>query len=136
MSDEPFKLEKMWVQQEDFIRLLQEKRGFPRLPIDISTKPGQKLLKDIRNHIMEELFEAGQHLKNAKSHRATEIPEVDFEAYTEECVDVLHLLFELVIASGISLDKLVDAYLKKGDVNTKRIENGYLRSSNQQSVGF
>jgi predicted house-cleaning noncanonical NTP pyrophosphatase (MazG superfamily) len=74
---------------------------------------------------MEELFEAGQHLKNAKSHRATEIPEVDREAYLEELVDALHLYLELVIASGVSRKELVEAYLKKGRINTQRILEGY-----------
>ena len=119
------RLETMWSQQVAFMRLLQEKRGFPEFPTDISSKKGQKFLKDIRNHIMEELFEAGQHLKNAKSHRATEIPEVDREAYKEELVDALHLYFELAIASGISLDELVKAYLDKGQVNEERIRSGY-----------
>lgn len=107
------------------MRLLQEKRGFPQFPTDITTKKGQQFLKDIRNHMFEELFEAGLHLKNAKSHRATEIPEVDREAYKEELVDALHLFFELVIASGISLDELVAAYMTKGDTNFIRIMNGY-----------
>ena len=122
MSD---RLDTMWDQQERFMRLLQAKRGFPEFPTDLSTKKGQQFLKDIRNHLMEELFEAGQHLKNAKSHRATEIPEVDREAYKEELVDALHLYFELVIASGISLDELVKAYLDKGNVNVERIRSGY-----------
>lgn len=123
MSDD--KLKNMWDQQEAFMRLLQEKRGFPEFPTDLASKRGQQFLKDIRNHLMEELFEAGQHLKNAKSHRATEIPEVDREAYKEELVDVLHLYLELVIASGITLNELYDAFMKKGDINEERIRGGY-----------
>jgi len=119
------RLTQMWDQQESFMRLLQEKRGFPQFPTDLASKKGQQFLKDIRNHLMEELFEAGQHLKNAKSHRATEIPEVDREAYKEELVDALHLYLELVIASGISLEELVEAYLQKGRVNVERIRSGY-----------
>lgn len=119
------RLKKMWEQQVAFMRLLQEKRGFPEFPTDISSKKGQQFLKDIRNHLMEELYEAGQHLKNAKSHRATDIPEVDREAYVEELVDALHLYFELVIASGVSLEELHEAYMKKGDVNFERINGGY-----------
>lgn len=115
----------MWNQQYHFMKLLQEKRGFPEFPTDLTSKKGQQFLKDIRNHLMEELFEAGQHLKNAKSHRATEVPEVDREAYTEELVDVLHLYFELIIASGISLEELYAAYISKGAVNVSRIESGY-----------
>lgn len=123
MSDD--RLNQMWDQQEAFMRLLQRKRGFPDFPTDITAKKGQQFLKDIRNHLMEELFEAGQHLKNAKSHRATELPEVDREAYKEELVDALHLYFELVIASGVSLDELFEAYMAKGNINFDRIENGY-----------
>lgn len=119
------RLERMWQQQLHFMKLLQEKRNFPHFPTDITSKKGQQFLKDIRNHIMEELFEAGQHLKNAKSHRATELPEVDRESYKEELVDVLHLYFELVIASGVTLDELFDAYMTKGDTNFDRICAGY-----------
>lgn len=122
MSD---RLEMMWQQQLNFMKLLQEKRNFPQFPTDISSKKGQQFLKDIRNHLMEELFEAGQHLKNAKSHRATELPEVDREAYVEELVDALHLYIELAIASGVTLDELFEAYMQKGDVNCERIKGGY-----------
>ncbi len=119
------RLTKMWTQQESFMRLLQEKRGFPDFPTDISSKAGQKFLKDISHHIMDELFEATQHLKNAKSHRATLVPEIDREAFKEELVDALHLYFELAIAAGISLDELIQTYMKKGEVNFERIRGGY-----------
>lgn len=118
-------LKDMWDQQVEFMKLLQEKRGFPEFPADLTSKKGQQFLKDIRNHLMEELFEAGQHLKNAKSHRVTNIPQVDREAYKEELADALHLFFELVIASGISREEMVEAYIKKGNVNFERIGNGY-----------
>lgn len=118
-------LNRMWDQQVAFMRLLQEKRGFPQFPTDLTSKKGQQFLKDIRNHLMEELFEAGQHLKNAKSHRATDIPEIDREAYKEELVDALHLYFELVIASGITMEELVEAYMEKGEINVGRIQTGY-----------
>ncbi len=119
------RLTDMWNQQHDFMILLQEKRNFPSFPVDITSKAGQKLLKDIAHHMMDELFEAGQHLKNAKSHRLTEVPHVDRKAYVEELVDVLHLYFEKVQASGITLDELYEAYMEKGRVNVSRINNGY-----------
>lgn len=125
LLEEDDRLDQMWEQQEAFMRLLQDKRNFPQFPTDLTSKKGQQFLKDIRNHLMEELFEAGQHLKNAKSHRATDVPEVDREAYKEELVDALHLYFELVIASGITAQELVDAYLKKGATNFERIRTGY-----------
>lgn len=119
------RLTKMWEQQEGFMRLLQQKRGFPEFPTDLASKKGQQFLKDIRNHLMEELFEAGQHLKNAKSHRATDLPEVDREAYKEELSDALHLFIELTIASGITLEELFQTYMQKGETNVKRINEGY-----------
>ncbi len=119
------RLSEMWNQQLEFMRLLQKERGFPEFPVDISDKKGQKHLKDIQHHIMDELFEASQHLKNSKSHRATLVPEVDRESYKEELVDALHLYIELVIASGISLEELVEAYLNKGIINEQRIKGGY-----------
>ena len=119
------RLSRMWEQQVDFMKLLQQERNFPEFPTDLSSKKGQKFLDDIRHHCQDELHEAAQHLKNSKSHRATEIPEIDREAFLEELVDALHLYFELVIASGISLEELVEAYLQKGRVNVDRIKNGY-----------
>lgn len=118
-------LHKMWDQQVEFMRLLQKKRNFPEFPVDLSSKKGQQFLNDIRNHLMEELFEAGQHLKNAKSHRVTELPQVDRDAYKEELADVLHLYFELLIASGITLDEIVETYMTKGEINVARINNNY-----------
>jgi hypothetical protein len=126
-ADQPTsdQLTTMWQQQLEFMQLLQQERDWPEFPVDLASKKGQQFLKDIRNHLMEELFEAGQHLKNAKSHRATDIPEIDREAYKEELVDALHLYFELVIASGITLEELVKAYIDKGEINVGRIETGY-----------
>jgi len=122
MSD---KLQKMWDQQFAFMKLLQEKRGFPDFPVDITSKSGQKFLKNITHECMGELFEANQELKNSKNHRATEISHIDRDAYVEELVDSLHFFFEIVIASGVTLDELYDSYMKKGEINFSRIENGY-----------
>jgi hypothetical protein len=119
------KLQKMWEQQLEFMNLLKEKRGFPEFPVDISSKSGQKFLKGITYECMGELFEANQELKNSKTHRATEITDLDKEAYLEELIDSLHFFFEIVIASGITLDEMYDAYMRKGVKNFNRIENGY-----------
>ena len=70
-------LEKLWSQQNDFMKLLQSKRTFPEFPLDLSKKEHQKFVKDIANDCMHELFEAIHLLKNAKLHRSTEIPEFD-----------------------------------------------------------
>lgn len=119
------RLQQMWDQQEQFMKLLQEERGFPNFPVDITSKQGQQFLDGVSYHMIKELFEAGLHLKNTKSHRATEIKEVDKEAYKEELVDVLHLYFEICLAAGINLDELFECYIKKGNINVNRIKNGY-----------
>lgn len=119
------RLQKMLEQQKSFMELLQKHRNFSTFPVDPTSKSGQKLLKSITHECMHELFEANQVLKNSKDHRATEVSEFDREHYVEELVDALHYFFEIVILSGISLDELNDAYMKKGNINIDRIKNGY-----------
>ena len=114
----------MWKQQYDFMKLLQEKRGFPQFPVDLSTKSGQQFLKSITHECMEELFEANKELKNGKSHRLTEV-ETDRSAYIEELSDAMHFLFEIIILSGISQEEFFDMYMRKGETNFNRINNGY-----------
>ena len=125
MSYDNDKLRAMWQQQVEFMRLLQEKRGFPSFPVDITSKNGQKFLTDISHHCTDELFEARQHLKNAKSHRVTEVTDLDRSKYVEELADALHLYFEICIASGISLEELYESYMTKGEINVERIKSGY-----------
>lgn len=125
VQDQRNQLHDMWEQQLSFMRLLQEKRGFPEFPVDTSSKPGQQFIDGIAFHLMKEVFEAIQHLKNAKQHRATEITDFDHNAYLEELVDVQHLFYEICIASGIGLDDFYDAYMAKGRTNVERIAGGY-----------
>jgi uncharacterized protein (DUF2344 family) len=119
------KLQQMWTQQESFMKLLQKKRNFPEFPVDVTSKGGQKFLKGITHECMHELFEANMMLKNSKDHRATDVTEFDKDSYVEELVDALHYFFEIVITSGVSMDELHEAYMKKGQINIVRIESGY-----------
>jgi len=119
------KFEKMWNQQEEFMKLLVKSRGFPQFPVDVTTKESQQFIDGIIHHTMKELFEAGQHLKNSKAHRATENKEFHREEYKVELADALHLLYEICIVSGITQDELYEAYMKKGETNVDRIKNGY-----------
>lgn len=119
------KLEKMFEQQKLFMNLLQEKRKFPDFPFDLSKKENQKFIKDISYEAVGELFEAIQHLKNSKMHRSTELPHLKREEYLEEIVDCVHYIFEILIMSGFDCEEFYDAYIKKGEINTKRILNDY-----------
>lgn len=107
------------------MRLLQQTRKFPEFPVDLTTKDGQRTVKQYSYECADELHEARQLLKNSKPHRATEISEIDMDEYKSELVDALHYFFEIVILSGISADELYEAYMKKGEKNTNRIKNGY-----------
>jgi hypothetical protein len=118
------RLIQMFKQQEQFMNLLREKRGFPDFPVDLSSKAGQKLLKNISYECADELHEARQHLKQ-KDHRISDMGGVDRAEYVEELVDALHYFFEIVIASGITVDEMFEAYMKKGEVNTTRITGDY-----------
>jgi thymidine phosphorylase len=119
------KLSQMWQQQADFMKLLTEKRDFPVFPVELTTKAGQKFIAETVHHCADELHEARQHLKNSKAHRVSDVAGIDVEAYLEELVDAQHLLFEVVIASGFSVDEFFNKYIAKGKVNVERINNGY-----------
>jgi NTP pyrophosphatase (non-canonical NTP hydrolase) len=119
------RFEQMWTQQEAFVKLLQEKRNFPKHPVDVSTKQGQQLLESIAFNTMKEMFEAIQLLKNSKHHRSTEISDFDIESFKEELSDVLHYFVEVAILAGISSNELFESYMKKGKLNEERINSGY-----------
>lgn len=118
-------LQTLFQQQIEFMKLLRSKNLFQEFPVDIATKHGQKLCKDIAHDAMDELHEAIQHLKNSKQHRVTEIKEFDREKYIEELVDHLHFFIELCVVSSVSVQELCDAYFKKGEVNISRVNAGY-----------
>ena len=119
------KLEEMYSQQYEFNSLLRDERNHPDFPLDLTQKKNQQLLKNLAHECMHELFEANILLKNSKNHRVTEFKEFDREAYKEELVDALHYLFGIVIYSGISVNELHEAYMKKGLTNVQRVKSGY-----------
>lgn len=115
----------MFTQQEEFLNLLTEKRNHPEFPLDISKKESQTFLKTLSHECMHELFEANMHLKNSKMHRSTELQDFDKEAYIEEIADVFHYLIGICIYSGIDIETVFDAFMKKGEKNFSRINSGY-----------
>lgn len=124
-SDHQDRLKLMWDQQESFMRLLQKYRSFPDFPVDLSSKSGQKFIKGLMHECMDELHESLQHLKNSKDHRATEVAGFDRDEFVEELCDSLHYFMEIAIASGVEIEELFDAYIKKGKINEERIIKGY-----------
>ena len=118
-------LDEMYNQQRDFNTLLKEERQYPEFPLDLSLKKNQQILKGLAHECMHELFEANHLLKNSKNHRVTEVTEFDRESYKEELVDALHYFFGIVIYSGITVEELHEAFMKKGEINIQRVKSGY-----------
>ena len=115
----------MFRQQQEFLELLRDKRDHPDFPLNLSVKESQQFLKSLSHECMHELFESNMLLKNSKKHRTTEFIDFDRESYKEELSDVMHYLIGILIYSGISVEEMFEMYMKKGQVNIDRINNGY-----------
>lgn len=94
-------------------------------PVDVTTKSGQRTLRDVGLKAIEELHEALRHFKNWKPHRHTDIPDFDRAKFLEEMADSLAFQLELLILLGVSADEFIDAYTSKVEVVYGRINSGY-----------
>lgn len=121
------KLNEMFELQQQFMHMLCDRfEGYyPAWPIDVKKKESQTLLRDVTLKGVEEMFEALQELKNAKSHRQTDVPDLDRDAFLEENVDALKYFFTTLMLVGITPDELYTAYVKKHQKICKRLQEGY-----------
>lgn len=118
-------LETMWNQQDDFMRLLQTHRGFPLYPVELTSKDGQRHIKNVGHDAMHELFEALHLLKNSKNHRKTEIKEFDRAEFVEEIVDAQKFILEMLILAGVSREEFYEKFQEKTHINNERILGNY-----------
>lgn len=121
------RLTRMLEMREHFMRELAANRPgvLQKWPVDITSKDGQQAIRDNVLKGVEEMFEALQHLKNWKPHRASEVKDFDQDAFLEEYVDAFNFFLAVPIMLGISADELFEAYLKKDVVIHERIKRGY-----------
>ena len=87
------KLENIFHKRSTFMNEIREKfpDSYPEnWPVNISEKSSQNILRETALKGVEEMFEALQHLKNWKSHRETNIPEINREEFLEEIVDAFN----------------------------------------------
>ena len=117
-------LEEMFLRQKEFMELLREHDILPEWPIDLTTKPGQRIIKEYIFNMIEEIAEASFTLKN-RVHKLSNDGQVDFEHYKEELVDALSYFMEICILSGISEHELFTEYCKKNAIVKERLESGY-----------
>jgi NTP pyrophosphatase (non-canonical NTP hydrolase) len=118
------KLDKVFVKQREFVDMLVEHDKFPEYPVDLTTKPSQRLAKEIILNLIEELMEASFTLKN-RQHKLTDDRELDFEHYREELGDAFAYFIELCLISGISADDLYNEYARKNQIVKQRLADGY-----------
>jgi len=121
------RLTRMLEMREHFMKELAANRPgvLQKWPVDITSKDGQQAIRDNVLKGVEEMFEALQHLKNWKPHRASEVKDFDQDAFLEEYVDAFNFFLAVPIMLGISADELFEAYLKKDVVIHERIKRGY-----------
>lgn len=124
VSSAPDRLADMFKRQETFMQMLKDADKLPEWPIDIQSKFGQRMLKEINGELVGELYEAMYILKN-KAHRFTDHQDVDFGHFREELGDALAYFMELCIMSGISADEIYEEYCRKNAFVKKRAQEGY-----------
>jgi hypothetical protein len=118
------KLEKAFSLQREFMDMLVEHDKLPEYPVDVTTKPGQRLIKECVWNLVEELAEASFTLKN-RMHKLSDDVEMDFDHYVEELGDAFAYFIEVCHLSGITADMLYDEYRRKNQVVRDRLKNGY-----------
>lgn len=121
------KLDKMFELRKAFMAALQKQVPdvYPEMPVDLTNKSTQQHLRDLALRGVEEVFEAVQELKNAKSHRQTEIRDFDRAAFKEEMVDSFNYFLSLLIIMGVTPEELFEAYVNKDRIIHDRIKSKY-----------
>ena len=121
------KLDQMFELRKAFMTALQKQVPdvYPEMPVDLTNKATQQHLRDLALRGVEEVFEAVQELKNAKSHRQTEIRDFDRAAFKEEMVDSFNYFLSLLIIMGVTPDELFEAYVNKDKIIHDRIKSKY-----------
>lgn len=118
------KLADAFRRQKELMELLIRGDKLPEHPIDITSKYGQKLIKELIWAMVEEVAEASFILKN-RSHRFTDHTDVDFAHFKEELADAFSYFMEICVYAGIDSDELFAEYCRKNYIVKKRVEDGY-----------
>lgn len=118
------RLEKAFAKQREFMDMLVENDKLPEYPVDLTTKPGQRLIKETVWNMVEELAEASFTLKN-RMHKLSDDSAVDTEHYVEELGDAFAFFIEICHLSGITADRLYEEYSRKNQIVRQRLRDGY-----------
>jgi len=117
-------LQECFDRQEKFMEMLREADRLPEWPVDMTSKPGQRMIRETMHNMNEELFEAGHTLKN-RMHRLTDARLIDMDHYREELGDTFAYFMEICILSGFTAGELFEEFKRKNAIVRDRLENGY-----------
>lgn len=120
----PDRLEQIFVKQKELMEQLILGDKLPEYPVDITSKHGQRQIKELTWAMVEEMAEASYILKN-RTHRFTDHTDVDFAHFKEELGDALAYFIEICVFAGISSEELFQEYCNKNAVVKKRVVDGY-----------
>lgn len=118
------KLDRAFCLQREYMDMLVEHDRLPEYPVDLTTKPGQRLIKETAFNCIAELMESTVILKN-KMHRLSEDTEVDMPHYLEELGDTFAFFMESCILSGITASDIYNEYIRKNSIVRNRLLEGY-----------
>jgi NTP pyrophosphatase (non-canonical NTP hydrolase) len=117
-------LEEAFQRQTSFMEELRRNDKLPEWPVDLTTKPGQRLIKETIFNTIEELAEASFTLKN-RMHKLSDDRSLDIDHYKEELGDTFAYFMEICILSGFTAKELFEEYKRKNQVVFDRIKDGY-----------
>ena len=118
------KLDDMFDRQRELMDKLITADKLPEYPVDITSKYGQRQIKELTFAMIEEMTEGTYILKN-RSHRFTDHTDVDFAHFREELGDALAYFIEICVFAGISPTELYEEYCNKNLVVKQRVSDGY-----------
>jgi NTP pyrophosphatase (non-canonical NTP hydrolase) len=101
---------------------LAKKYGL-NLPVHLDSKEGQQTIRDLIFAITEEMFEMSNTLKNRAW--TNTVTSLDQNHFLDEFADTLLFFIELLVATGMSVDRIFEIYARKYMVNLFRIETNY-----------
>jgi len=110
---------------EDRYIPIEKKMGevVPDLPFNLHSFEGQRRARTGIYRIAEELFEAGNCLKN-KAWKQSQVP-CDIDHFQEELADALHFFVQLFLEMGMTAEDVCKLYFKKSEVNKFRQRSKY-----------
>lgn len=104
--------------------MLVEHDKFPEYPVDLTTKAGQRLVREVAFNTIEELMEACFTLKN-RQHKLTDDTDFDRDHFVEELGDTFAFFVEIMLVCGITADQLYEEYSRKNSIVKQRLADGY-----------